>query len=102
MEKIMYKTTTAALALILFSSSSWAADAAAPKAADRDRAPKGPLAGLPSAEGPHIAKIRALDDNEWLNLGKPASDPQYGDTVGRSWGARMPFAPELKGAFIGG
>lgn len=64
--------------------------------------PKGHLAGLPSAEGPHIAKIRALGDNEWLNLGKPAPDPTYGAGRGRSWGARMPFAPDLNGAFLGG
>src|SRR5262245_24409981 len=70
------------------------------KAKDSDA--KGHLAGLPSAEGPHIAKIRALGDNEWLNLGKPAPDPQYGPGRGRSWGARMPLAPDLKGAFLGG
>src|SRR5438067_10812640 len=32
---------------------------------------KEPLAGLPSKPGPHIDKLKALGDNEWLNLGSP-------------------------------
>ena len=39
---------------------------------------KTPLADLPSKPGPHIEKIKALGDNEWLNLGAPAADPKGG------------------------
>jgi hypothetical protein len=63
---------------------------------------KGPLAGLPSAPGPHIEKIRAMGDNAWLELGRPAPDPQWGQGRGRSWGHKMPYAPELQGAFLAG
>ena len=37
---------------------------------------KGPLATMPSEPGPHIAKIKALGDDAWLNIGTPAADPQ--------------------------
>ena len=40
--------------------------------------PKGPLAALPSKPGPHVARIEALGDNAWLNLGPPAADPAWG------------------------
>ena len=50
----------------------------------------GPLAGLPSKPGPHVEKIKALGDNEWLNLGPPAADPKWGRARGRSWGSNMP------------
>ena len=53
----------------------------------------GPLADLPGAPGPHIEKIKALGDNEWLNLGPPAADPQWGKARGRSWSSNMPAAP---------
>ena len=59
----------------------------------------GPLAKLPSAEGPHIAKIRALAGGAWLDLGEPAPDPKWGHGRGRAWCARMNFAPRLRGAF---
>jgi hypothetical protein len=62
----------------------------------------GPLAGLPSKPGAHIAKIQALGDKTWLNLGTPARDPKWGMARGRSWGAAMPFAPDLRGAFLFG
>lgn len=61
--------------------------------------PAGPLAGLPSRPGPHIAKIRALGDGQWLNLGQPEADPKWGQGRGRSWCAKMNFSPELRGAF---
>ena len=32
---------------------------------------KGPLAELPSKPGAHVEKIKAMGDNEWLNLGAP-------------------------------
>ena len=38
----------------------------------------GPLARLPSPPGPHIAKIQALRDNEWINIGPAAPDPKWG------------------------
>jgi hypothetical protein len=60
------------------------------------------LANVPSQPGPHIEKIKALGDNEWLNLGSPAPDPKWGKAGGRSWGAKMPAAPNLRGAFLAG
>ena len=61
-----------------------------------------PLAGLPGKPGAHIEKIKALADGAWLYLGAPAADPQWGRARGRSWACRMPFAPELRGAFLFG
>jgi len=63
---------------------------------------KGPLAGLPSAPGPTVEKLKALGDNAWLNLGAPAADPKWGKGRGRSWGCKMPYAPDLGGAFLSG
>ena len=65
-------------------------------------ADEGPLAGLPSRPGAHIEKVRALRDNEWLELGPPAADPKWDRAGGRSWTSEMPFAPELRGAFLFG
>ena len=74
---------------------------AAPSSAKQAR--KGPLAALPSAPGPHIAKIKALGDNQWLNLGAPAADPKWGKARGSSWGAKaLIFAPDVQGAFLFG
>lgn len=61
---------------------------------------QGPLAGMPSKAGPHIEKIKALGDNEWLNLGPPAADPTWGKARGRSWSTNMPYAPDLRGGFV--
>jgi hypothetical protein len=61
-----------------------------------------PLAGLPSAPGAHLAKIKALADNTWLDLGSPAADPKWGKGRGRSWSSRMAYAPDLKAAFLFG
>jgi hypothetical protein len=61
---------------------------------------KGPLTDLPSPPGPHIEKIKALGENEWINLGAPAPDPKWGKACGRSWCSNIPFAPELNGAFL--
>jgi hypothetical protein len=63
---------------------------------------RGPLKGLPSAPGPHVAKIKALADNTWLELGAPKPDPKWGKARGRSWTAAMPLAPELRGAILFG
>src|SRR3954469_17866038 len=63
---------------------------------------KGPLAELPSRPGAHVEKIKALGDNEWLDLGAPAADPKWGKARGRSWCAPMPHAPDLGGGFLYG
>jgi hypothetical protein len=63
---------------------------------------QGPLKGLPSPPGPHVAKVKALGDNAWLELGAPKADPKWGRARGRSWTAAMPLAPELRGAFLFG
>jgi hypothetical protein len=63
----------------------------------------GPLAGIPSEPGPHVAEIEALADDTWLNLGPPAADPQFGLARGRSWGGRaLVLASDLRGAFFTG
>lgn len=61
-----------------------------------------PLAGLPGAPGPHVETIKGLADNAWLRLGSPAADPKWGKGRGRSWSAHMPYAPDLKAAFLFG
>ncbi len=70
--------------------------------AGKEAAPAGPLAGLPSAPGPHIEKIKALGDNEWLDLGQPAPDPKWGLAEGRGYTNKMAYAPDLVGAFLCG
>ena len=63
---------------------------------------EGPLAKLPSKEGPHISKIKEMMDHSWLDLGSPKADPKWGKGRGRSWSCSMPYAPELRGAFLYG
>ena len=63
---------------------------------------EGPLAELPSEPGEHLERIRALGDNEWLDLGSPEPDPDWGKARGRSWSPRAPFAPDIRGAFFFG
>jgi hypothetical protein len=70
--------------------------------AERDTPTQGPLAGLPSKPGPHVARIKRLADHGWLSLGTPAADKKWGKARGRSWTAKMPFAPDLGGAFLFG
>lgn len=72
------------------------------RAAETRPSRTGPLAALPSAPGPHIAAVRAMPVDSWMNLGKPAADPKWGVARGRSWTPRMPFAPELRAAFLCG
>ena len=60
------------------------------------------LAALPSEPGPHIEKIRAMGDNEWLDLGAPTPDPTWGLRRGAGYTPRMAFAPEMRGAFVFG
>jgi hypothetical protein len=71
-------------------------------AGQENRRRPGPLAGLPSKAGPHVEKIKALGDNQWLSLGPPAADPKWGTARGRSWSSNMPFAPDVQGAFVFG
>lgn len=72
-------------------------------AAEPAASSQSPLAQLPSQAGAHLEKIKALGDNEWLNLGAPAADPKWGRAGGRSWGAKaLILAPELQGAFLTG
>ncbi|MEZ0313170.1 MAG: hypothetical protein ACAI38_15455 [Myxococcota bacterium] len=72
-------------------------------APDLDPPTIGPLVGLPSAEGAHIADIRDLGDDAWLELPSPTADPTYGTAPGRSWGGRaFAWAPDLSGAFLYG
>jgi hypothetical protein len=63
---------------------------------------RGPLAGLPSKPGPHINKIKAMGESEWLELGSPTADPKWGKGRGRSWSAHMPYAADLQAAFLFG
>ncbi len=63
---------------------------------------KGPLAQLPSPPGPHLAKVQAMAEDSWLDLGPPAPDPKWGKARGRSWTPRMPYAPALRAAFLCG
>src|SRR5687767_6941535 len=60
------------------------------------------LRNLPSTPGPHVARVMALGDDQWLELGQPVADPRWGRARGRTWTSRMPFAPELRGAFLFG
>ncbi len=71
-------------------------------AAEPQAGRKGLLKDLPSPEGPHIAKIKAMDDNTWLELGQPSPDPKWGEGLGRAWSSKMPYAPDLRGAFLCG
>jgi hypothetical protein len=61
-----------------------------------------PLDGLPSAEGAHIAQIKAMGENTWLDLDSPAADPTWGKRRGASWTPKMAYAPDLRGAFVYG
>jgi hypothetical protein len=63
---------------------------------------KGPLAGLPSAPGAHLAKVKTLGDGHWLKLGAPKPDPERGVAYGPAYTYRMAFAPDLRGAFLYG
>jgi hypothetical protein len=62
----------------------------------------GPLSSLPSAAGPHVARIEAMQDGEWIVLGAPAPDPTWGPAPGRAYTNKMAYAPDLMGAFLQG
>lgn len=64
---------------------------------------QGPLVGLPSQPGAHIAQIEALDADSWLELGPAAADPKWGRARGRAWGGRaFILAPDIRAAFFTG
>ena len=88
--------TSAILTVTVLSLTVWRVQATPPVAMQPAAATQpggrvGPLAGLPSAPGPHIAKIQALGDNEWIELGPPAGDPKWGKARGRSWSSKMVY-----------
>jgi hypothetical protein len=56
----------------------------------------------PTVPGDHIDKLKNLPDNTWLDLGPPTPDPKFGKARGRAWGARTPYAQDLRGAFLAG
>ncbi len=99
MLSIRLKLTTAFL-LLLAPVAASAGDQSAGPTTRPDRT--GPLAKIPSKPGPHIARVRALGADGWLDLGRPAPDPQWGHGRGRSWCAHMNYAPDLGGAFLTG
>ena len=70
--------------------------------AEENAGAKGPLASLPSPPGPHVEKIEALGDGEWLALGAPAPDRKWGPAPGRAYTNKMAYAPDLVGAFLQG
>ena len=85
--------------LVAVSCSAVLAEGAEPAA---DAVADGPLAGLPSEPGPHVERIKALGENQWVNLGTPAGDPKWGVARGRAWGSRQAVAVDLGGAFLCG
>jgi RNA polymerase sigma factor (sigma-70 family) len=93
-----------ATACLVAGASAVIVSAAEAKPVEKGKAIKrvGPLADLPSEPGAHIAKIKALADGEWINIGKAAADPKHGEGSLRSWGCTMPYASDLGGAFNSG
>lgn len=73
-----------------------------PEAAVQGEQPQGPLADLPSSPGDHLEKIAVLRDDEWLKLGSPEADPEWGKARGRSWSCNQPVAANLGGMFVFG
>jgi RNA polymerase sigma factor (sigma-70 family) len=76
--------------------------AAEPRDGQKKVERRGPLAKLPGKPGAHIARIKALGDNAWLDLGKPAPDPRYGAAPGRAFTNKMAYAGDMGGAFLYG
>ncbi len=94
MNKAGYRVTIAILAAV------WSVGVYNSQAAEQR---KGPLKDLPSEpKGEHLEKIKALGDNEWVELGSPEPDPKWGKARGRSWSPVAPYAPDLRGAFFFG
>ena len=53
----------------------------------------GPLATLPSTPGDHLARIKALNAGDWLELGAPEADPKWAKAFA---GTRDRLASESK------
>jgi hypothetical protein len=96
-------TLGAMVTIGLGGSSLAATPAAGPARSETNVDPGNPLAALPSKPEAHIEKLRAMGENQWLRLGKPKADPEWGVARGRSWGGRaLTYAPDLRGAFFCG
>src|SRR5262245_51516002 len=89
---------TLSLKLIVVAVSCWSTAICASEKAART----GPLATLPSPPGPHVARIKAMKSGEWLMLGTPQPDPQWGAAPGRAYTNKMAYAPDLVGGFLFG
>ena len=59
-------------------------------------------ASLPSAQGDTVQRIRDMAPGTWLDLGRPAPDPEWGYARGRAWTSKMAFSSALGGAFLFG
>jgi hypothetical protein len=62
----------------------------------------GPLFGNLTVGGSHLAAIAGLGARQWVNLGTPADDPVWGQSLGRSWNPKMPYSESLQCAFTSG
>jgi hypothetical protein len=58
------------------------------------------LQNLPSAPGSHLARINAMGDDTWLDLGSPEADPTWGKGRGRSWTPKMADVPEKRAGLL--
>jgi hypothetical protein len=56
--------------------------------------------GCPSPEGAHIAAIRAMPDNSWLQLGSPTPDTPWGLPNCASFNASSSGSPVHRGMYI--
>jgi len=90
------------LLLLMLLSVCVAAPAAGQETSAKRKNPMPPLADMPSPPGPHMTKIKALGDNQWLSLGVPQADPKWGKARGRTWGSNQPVASNLGGMFVFG
>ncbi|PCJ57662.1 MAG: hypothetical protein COA79_15565 [Planctomycetota bacterium] len=72
----------------------------------QDKKTENPLANLPTKPNDaHLAKIKALGDNEWVILGQAAACdrfPRKKLARGRAWASKMAYAKKLSGAFFCG
>jgi hypothetical protein len=69
---------------------------------DKEQPRQGPFAHLPPVNAGHLAKLEALGDDSWIELGSPAPDEKWGLAGARSWAPKMAYAPDLGGAFLFG
>ena len=97
------KPAAALLLAAVLAAPAWCGEAENPlKAAGPVASATPRLAALPSSPGPHVARIQAMGDNSWLDLGSPEPDPKWGKARGRAWTPRMPYAASLRAAFLCG